>query len=98
MHWLQLTTNDRQLTTVLIRFSQQFPLKQPLVHAMQPFGHCWADQRIVLDVEQVIDDEPYWLVGSHPVLAVESPQVDGNREAPQGTLAPQIHVSIEVTQ
>src|SRR6266481_3161660 len=62
-------TNDQPLTTVLVSFAQQLPLKQALVHAVQAFSHSWSDQRVVLDIEQVINDEPDRLVGGHPVLA-----------------------------
>jgi len=34
----------------------------------------------MLDLEQVIHDEPYRLVCGHPVLAVEALQVDRDRK------------------
>jgi hypothetical protein len=51
----------------------------------------------MLDVEQVIHDEPYRLVGGHPVLAIEAFQIDRDRKSPQRALPPQIDVNIEIT-
>ena len=81
----------------LVRLSQTLSLEQALVDTMQIPCHGWSDERIVLDVEQVIDDEPDGLIGGHPVLAIETLQVDGDRKAAQGPLAPQIDVGIEIT-
>src|ERR1700722_10089003 len=56
-----------------------------------------SQQRVVLDIEQVVDDEPDGLVGGHPVLRVEALQIYRNGKAPQRALAPQVEVGVEVT-
>src|SRR4051794_28438128 len=78
--------------------SQALSLKEPLVHAVQPLLLCFREQRIMLYIEQVIDDEPYRLRSGHPVLGIEPFQVHGNRIPPQRPLTPQIEVNIEVAQ
>src|SRR5579863_10309417 len=58
------------------------------------FGH----QRIVLDVEQVIDDEPDGFVGGHPVLRVEALEAYRERIAPESALAAQVEIGVEIAQ
>src|SRR5579864_6056884 len=79
-------------------FSQALRLKETLVHPVQPLLLRLGEQGIVLNVEQVIDDEPYWLFGSHPVLTVEALEIHWNRVAPESALAAQVEVGVEVTQ
>src|SRR5262249_29409397 len=67
--------SDQCLTTVLVRLSQNFGLINALVHAMQSLPDALAEQRKVFDFEQVIHDEPDGLVGSHPVLRIETRQI-----------------------
>jgi len=65
---------------------------------MQMLGHNRGNQRVMFDVEQVIHDKPHRLLGGHPVLTIETLQIDGNRKTPQRPLAAQIDVSIEIGQ
>src|ERR1700758_2912198 len=82
----------------LVRFAQTLRLKQALVDAVQALFLGLRDQRVVLDIEQVIDDEPNRLVGRHPVLRVEALQIDWNGVAAQRALAPQVKVDVEVAE
>src|SRR6267154_6524201 len=77
-----------------ISLAQNFSLKQAFVHAMQAFRHGWRDQRVVSDVKQVIHEEPYRLVGGHPVLAIEAFQIHWHGKTSQRARAPQVDVGI----
>ena len=79
-------------------FTQAFCSKQTVINAVQALFLLSCEQGIVLDIEQVIHDEPYRFVGGHPVLFVEALEVDGNGKAPQRALTPQVAVDIEITQ
>jgi hypothetical protein len=87
-----------RLPTSFMCLSQALSLKEPLVDAVQPLLLCFREQRIVLDIEQVIDDEPDRLRSGHPVLGIEPFQVHGNRIPSQRPLPPQIEVNIEVAE
>src|SRR5258708_12249929 len=50
-------TNDQPLTTVLVSFAQQLPLKQALVHPLHAFTHTCSDQRQLFDVDYLINHE-----------------------------------------
>lgn|SRR5579862_2206821 len=83
---------------VFVSFSQAFCLKQAFVYTMQFLLLIFGEQGIMFDIEQVIDDEPYWLLGGHPVLFVEARQIHRNGIASKRALAPQVEVGVEVTE
>src|SRR5205807_2823599 len=80
----------------LVGLAQALCLKKPLIDAVQPFLLRFGEQGIVLDIEQVIHDEPYGLVGGHPVLGVEALQVHRKRITPQCALAPEVEIDVEI--
>src|SRR6266853_5328743 len=48
---------------------------------------------VMVDVEQVIDDEPHQLVGGHRLLPVESLQINESRKAAQRALPAHIEIA-----
>src|SRR5215469_7675097 len=89
---------SEKLIPDFVGFSQALGPEQPLVDAMQPLLLRFGQQGIVLDVKQMVDDEPYRLVGGHPILVVETFQVYGQRITSQGAFTPKVKVSVEITQ
>src|SRR5258706_16064579 len=77
--------------------SHQFTLHESLVGMRQPLLHPRFEQRRMRNVAQVFSDEPWVLFGGHPVEVVKARQVDGTRITPQGALAPEIYIDVEVT-
>jgi len=70
--------------------------KEAFIDTMEALGHLWSNQGIVLDVEEVIDDEPDGLIGGHPVLAIEARKVDRNGVTAQSALATEIEIEVEI--
>src|SRR6202021_3307227 len=79
-------------------FSQTLCLEESLVDAMQSLLLCFRQERIVLDVEQVVHDKPNRFLRGHPVLLIEALEIDWNRISPQSALPPEIEIDVEITQ
>src|SRR6266446_2715456 len=50
------------------------------------------------DGQQVLRDEPDWLLRRHPVEVVETAHLDGPGEGPQGALSELIEVHLKITE
>src|SRR5262245_27610236 len=87
-----------RLTTVLVGLSQNLCLVNALVDTVQPFRDALAEERIVLDFEQVVNDEPDGLVCSHPVLRIEAREAHRAREAAQRPFLSQVKVDVEIAE
>ena len=71
-------------------------LKKPLIDTVQALFLLLCLQRIMLDIEKVINDKPHGLVGRHPVLGIEPFQVHWNGISPEGPLPSKIEVRVEI--
>src|SRR5580704_19570030 len=85
-------------TLLLVSLTQNFCLVHALVDAMQPAGNPPAEQAVVRNFQQVVNDEPYRLVGSHPFQAVEARQIHRAGKAAQRPLATQVEINIEIAE
>src|ERR1700747_3280006 len=63
---------------------------------MQSLGHGWREQFVVMDLKQIVHDEPDGFFRGHPLLAIETGKVYRTRKSAQGPLAAQVEVEIEI--
>src|ERR1700733_6963251 len=49
--------------SLFVSLAQTFGLKKPLINTMQSFLLCLGEQRMMFDVEEMVDDEPYRFFG-----------------------------------
>src|SRR5579859_3322126 len=82
---------------VFYSLAQTLGLEKALVRAVQALRHGGGNEWIVLNLEQMINDKPYGLIGGHPVKAVKAFEADGNRKTTQRALATQVDINIEIT-
>ena len=59
------------LHSVLVRLAERLGAKQSLIDAMQPLRHPRTQQFVVVDLAQVIRNEPDRLVTGHPLQVIE---------------------------
>src|SRR5271167_5040564 len=65
---------------------------------MQALVHALGQQLVVMNLNQVVRDEPDWFLGCHPLLIVKARQVHRTRKPSQGALASHVEIGVEVAQ
>src|SRR5215469_3452379 len=81
---------------LFLRSSQTSSPKRAISEAVQALRHLRLQQRKMTDGEKIFGDEPEWLIGGHPMEAVEARQVDGIGKRSERSFASQIEIHLEV--
>ena len=64
---------------------------------MEAFGNVTRQKFVVVDLKQILHDEPERLFRSHPVPVIETGQIHWKGKRAQRAFTAQIAVKIEVT-
>ena len=67
-----------------------------LIDASEAFFHRWREQRNVWNFAEMFGDEPDRFFRCHPVERIEPGEIHRTRISPQGALAAQIEINIEI--
>src|SRR5271166_2423772 len=62
---------------------QGFCTKRSFIHPVKALCHVRRQQLVMVDFQQVINDEPDWFFGGHPLPIVEARKVYRTRKGPQ---------------